>query len=205
MSQVTDTDDLKVEQVEVFFELFPFDGCWWFGCEVVEDSVNAIYFVDDAVGDGFEEFKGERESLGGHGVFAGYSAQNDGLLVGSFITHDADTADIEECGVGLPDAFVEARFEELFAENPVGFLSDFDSLTCHFTEDPDAESGAGEGFAVNDFGREAKGATDFADFIFKEPAEWFDDFELHPVGQATDVVVGFNFARGGEPDSMTSG
>ncbi len=41
---------------------FPLNRAWWFGCNVVNNSIDSAYFVDDSVGRSTQKFMLEGES-----------------------------------------------------------------------------------------------------------------------------------------------
>lgn len=38
---------IKTEGIAPLWWLFPLDCCWWFRCDVVQDTVDVTNFVDD--------------------------------------------------------------------------------------------------------------------------------------------------------------
>lgn len=48
--------------------LFPLDRSGWFGGEVIGDTVNAVDFIDDPVGDAAQKFWRVREEVRRHAI-----------------------------------------------------------------------------------------------------------------------------------------
>lgn len=168
---------------------FPLDRCRGLAGDVVDHAVDLLHFIDDAAADLVEDFVGDGIVFGGHGVLRGDGAQADHVAVGAFVAHDADGADVREGGEGLPDLAREAGFFEFFAVDGVGLPEDVAFFLGDFTEDADAEAGAGEGVAPDEGRVDAELEADFADFVFEEFAQRLEDFQGHVFRQAAYVVV----------------
>ena len=78
-------------------------------------------------------------------------------------------------------------------EDVVGLAQYFQFFGGDFAGDSNGETGARkrmpfkEGFGQSEFGAEA------ADFVLEEGAQRLNEFEVHALGQASDVVVAFDF------------
>ena len=90
--------------------LLPLDGARRLGGDVVDDAVDALDFVDDAVGD----LREQRRTAGAPsrrswrpGVID--RAERDDVVVGAAVAHDAHGAHRQEHREGLPDLAVETR------------------------------------------------------------------------------------------------
>ena len=55
-----------------------------------------------------------------------------------------------------------------------------------------SESGSGERLAHHHIFGQSELAADFAYFVFKESAQWFEQFEFHFLGESADVVMTFD-------------
>ncbi|MEY5025724.1 MAG: hypothetical protein RLZZ244_1252 [Verrucomicrobiota bacterium] len=176
--------------------LFPLDGGGRLGGDVVYDPVYAFDLVDDARGDLGEKVVGHPDPVGGHAVLTFDDAEGDGVLVGTFIPHDADGTDGEEDGEALPDLVVPVAGFHLGHDNGVGFAQDAEALCGDVPEDADGEAGSRERLAVNDFLWESELGSDLADFVLEEFAQGFDELELHVFGKSADVVMALD-ERGG--------
>ena len=87
--------------------LFPFDGARGFGGNVVDDAVDAVHLVDDAVGDAGQEIVGEAGPVGGPRVLGGDGADHERVGVGAAVALDADRADRRHHREALPQLAVE--------------------------------------------------------------------------------------------------
>lgn len=176
-----------------FFPLLKLNRRRGLTCAVVEDAVYAFDFIDDAVGDGLEDGPGEGGAFGGHEVGGEDGPEGDGVVVSTAVAHDADRAQIGEGGEVLSQVSGKAGLVDFFPVDGVSVLDDFDFFRRDFTNDPDTETGAGEGLAADEAFGNAKLAADFPDFVFEEEAQGFHDFlEVHMIRQAANVVVGFD-------------
>ncbi len=118
------------------------------------------------------------------------------MLVGAAIAHDADGADGEDGGEGLGGGAVEIFGDDFFEEDFVGLAEDGEFFGGDFADAADGEAGAGEGVAPDDVFGEAEEEAEFADFVFEEVAEGFDEVEAEFSGEAADVVVELDVGSG---------
>ena len=88
--------------------------------------------------------------VGGHAVDAGDGAERADVVVGAAVAHDADGADGEEDGEGLPDGVVEAVAADLVEIDGVGLAEDGELLAGDVAGAADGEAGAGEGVAADE-------------------------------------------------------
>lgn len=147
-----------------------------------------------------EDGPGEGGAFGSHEVGGEDGAQRDGVVVGAAVAHDADGAQVGEGGEVLSQVSGKAGFVDFFPVDGVSVLDDFDFFRGDFADDPDAETGAGEGLAADEAFGNAKLAADFSDFVFEEETQGFHDFlEVHMIRQAANVVVGFDDGGFAEP------
>jgi len=112
------------------------------------------------------------------------------------VISDADGLEIRNRGEVLPDFAFKAEVFEFLAEDRVAFADDFEAVTGDGAKAAYAEAGAGEGLTVDHGIRKAERFSAGADFVFKEHLEGFDEFELHVLGQAADVVMGLDHLGG---------
>lgn len=152
---------------------------------------------------------GEFDPVGGHGVFGDDGAECDGPFVGAFIAFDTDGFDGDEGGVGLPDFVVPAVFFEFADEDGVAFADDVEAVFGDDAWAADGEARTREGVAHEDVAVDAEGDAEFADFVFEEFGERFEDFALGlELEDAVDAVVvgfdfgGFGFGVGGAFDDV---
>ena len=129
---------------------------------------------------------------GGHEVDGFDGAEGHHVFVTTGVADDTDGFDREEDGEGLAGFVVEAVGFEFFDEDMVREAQGVGVVLFDFAEDAHAQAGAGEGVAVDHVVGQAEFEADFADFVFEELAQGFDQFELHVLGEAAHVVVGFD-------------
>ena len=125
-----------------------------------------------------------------------HGAQGYNIFVGAAVAHDAHALDREEDGEGLAGEVVPGlaagtvgEVAQLFDEDGVGFAQQVGVFLFHLAEDAHAQTGAGEGVAIDHFGRQAESHAQFAHFVLEEVAQRFEQFEAELFGQAADVVV----------------
>src|SRR3954469_1081846 len=90
MSDGNQTSELLPSYILLLTFLFPFNRRWRFAADVVDDSVYAFDFVDDASGDAGKQIVGEVGPVGGHEVVGGYAADGDDVVIRAGVAHDAD-------------------------------------------------------------------------------------------------------------------
>ncbi len=178
------------------FLLFPLDCAGGFAGDVVDDAGDAADFVDDAVADAGEDVVGDSGPVGGHEVGGVDAAEGDDVLVGAAVAHDADGSDGEDRGEGLGGGAVEVFGDDFFEEDFVGVAEDGKFFVGDFADAADGEAGAGEGVSPDDVLGEAEEFADFADFVFEEVAEGFDEIEAEFRGEAADVVMELDVGGG---------
>lgn len=177
----------------------PLNGRWWLAADVVGDAVDAAYFVDDAAGDLFQQRVGQFGPVGGHEVAGLHGTQGDDVFIGAAVAHHANALDGQEDGEGLAGEVVPgfaggfvAEVAQFFDEDGIGFAQQVGVFFFDFAEDAHAQAGAGEGVAIDHFGRQAQGHAEFTDFVLEEFAQGFKQLEAELFGQAADVVVAFD-------------
>ena len=140
-----------------------------------------------------EQFVGQAGPVGGHEVAGGDGAQGEGVVVGAFVAANADAAHIGEDSEVLADVFVKIGFFDFFAEDGVRFAQDVEFFRGEFADDANGKTGTGEGLTPDHVFGKAEFQTGFADFVFEEIAQRFDQaFKFDVFGQAADIVVAFN-------------
>ena len=72
------------------------------------------------------------------------------MVVGAAVAHDADGADRQEDGEGLPDGVVEAVAADLVEIDGVGLAQDRELVAGDLAGAADREAGAGEGVAADE-------------------------------------------------------
>lgn len=129
---------------------------------------------------------------GGHEVDGLHGAQRYDVFVAAGVADDADGFDRQEDDEGLAGFVVEAGGVEFLDEDVVRQAQGVGVFFLYFAEDAHAQAGAGEGVAVDHVVGQAELEADFADFVFEQLAQGFDELELHVLGEAAHVVVGFD-------------
>ena len=126
--------------------LFPLNRARRFGCDIVNHSVHAFDFIADSSAHFVKDFPGETEVIGSHTVGTCNGSDAYGVIVRSFIAHDAYTADCgRKYGKGLPDFVIESSFFDDFSDDGIRFAENFQSFWGNFTDDTDCQSRTGEG------------------------------------------------------------
>ena len=178
------------------FVLFPLDGGWRLGGDVVAYAVDAAHVVDDQIGDLGHEFVGEMGPVGGHGVGGGDGSEGYGALVGAFVAHYAYALHGQEDGSGLPNFVVQIPAAEAVDEDVVGFLKHAHFFGCDVAEDAHCQAGAGEGMALDEVLGHAEGAAYGSHLVFEEEAQGLAEAQIHLLGEAADVVVALDGGAG---------
>src|SRR5512142_1132501 len=119
---------------------FPLDRCRGFAADVIDDAVDAAYFIDDAVGDLAEQGVGQLGPVGGHEVLGLHRTQRHHVVVGAAVTHDADRLHRQEHGEGLRGFLVPAARAQFLDEDGVGPAQQVGVFALHFAEDAHAEA-----------------------------------------------------------------
>ena len=101
----------------------------------------------------------------------------------------ADSFDRNENGKSLPCFVIPAGFKQFFGDDGIGFTENMKSITFNGADVTYTEGGTGEGVTVEEFGGETKEAAEFADFIFEETVNRFNEFEFEVFGETSDVVM----------------
>ena len=76
--------------------LFKLDRCRWFSGAIVHDAVDVFDFVYDSTGCSSDDIPRDFGAFGGHEIGGGDGAEGDGVIVGSFISHDLSIIHISE-------------------------------------------------------------------------------------------------------------
>ena len=167
----------------------PFDRGGRLARDVVDDSVDAAHFVDDAVRHLAEEVVREVAPVGRHEVGRFDRAQAHDPFVGAAVAHDAHGLHREEDHEGLAHLVVEAGVAEFFDEDRVGFTEKVGVFALHFAEDAHAQTRTREGVTVDHFSGKAEFDAEFADFVLEEVAQRFEELQVKRVGKTAHVVV----------------
>ena len=109
--------------------LFVLHRCWWFGCVVEEDSVDAGDFGGDALYQVVDEVVGQVLDGDFDDVDGVDGADDAGPVEGAFAVFDAGGFEIRDDGEILPDFAFEAVFGEFFTKDGIGFADGFQTVT----------------------------------------------------------------------------
>ncbi len=71
-------------------KLLPLNGAGGLGAYVVDDTIDALNLIDDAVGESAQEIVGEVSPVGGHPVSTGDGTDANDVFIGARIAHDTD-------------------------------------------------------------------------------------------------------------------
>ena len=153
-----------------FLRLFPLDRRRGFAGDVVDDSVDAFDFVDDAVGYDVKDFVRDAGPFGSHEVGGSDAAQRECVRVGAAVAHDADRTIRGEYGEILVHFAIPAGIFNFFPPNGVGVPQGVEFFFGDFAHDADAQAGSREGLPPDEVIGEAEFFTKRAHFIFEEVA-----------------------------------
>ncbi|CRM87606.1 hypothetical protein [Pseudomonas sp. 22 E 5] len=87
---------------------------------------------------------------------------------------------------------VPVGLAQFFDEDVVGATQQVGVFLFHFTEDAHAQARAREWVTVDHVVRQAEFQAQTSDFVLEQFAQWFYQFEVHLLRQATHVVVGLD-------------
>ena len=175
--------------VAAFCGLFPLDGGWGLGGDVVDDAVDAVDLAGDAAGHGLEQLPREVDELCGDGVNGVDGADGDGVVVAAAAVLDAGGLDGDEDGEGLPGLVVPAGLGQLLGDDGVGLAQHGQRRAGDGADVADAQRRAGEGMAVEHLGGHAQQAANRSDLVLEQAVHRLDQLELQILGQAAHVVV----------------
>ena len=147
------------------------------------------------VADAGDEVVREFGPAGGHEVRGDHGPQRDHVRVAAGVANHADGLHRQEDGERLGHAVVEARAAKLLDVDGVGFAEHLDVFRADFAEHPHAQARTGERMAMDQAFRQAEFEADGAHLVLEEVAQGFDQFEMHPLRKAADVVVRLDDVR----------
>ena len=150
------------------FLLFPLNRCRRFARDVIDDTVDARHFIDDAAGDDIKDMVGDMGPVTCHAVGAVDGAQSDGVVVGALVAHDADTAHVGQRGKVLARALGHGQLVDLLTPDGVGILHDGDLLRGHIADDADGQARAGERLTADQIFGQAQLTASLTDFVLEQ-------------------------------------
>src|SRR5580693_4517534 len=94
--------------------LLPLDGAGRLRANVVNHAGHTTHFIDDAGRNAFQDFSGEADPVGGHGVIGFHDPDGDREAVGAIVAHNAYATNRKQDGEGLPNFTIETGATYLF-------------------------------------------------------------------------------------------
>jgi len=88
--------------------LLPLNGSRRLRRNVVNHPVDAANFVDNTVGNSFQQVVRNARPVSGHTIFTRNQTQYNRVSVGALVAHNTHTADGQQNGKGLPAIFIDA-------------------------------------------------------------------------------------------------
>ncbi|OPF33664.1 cytosine deaminase [Pseudomonas aeruginosa P47] len=128
----------------------------------------------------------------GHEVDGLHRAQGDDPGVATAVADHADRFHRLEHHERLAGLVVPVEGAQFLDEDVVGLAQQVGVLLLHLAEDAHAQARAGERVAVDHVVGQAQLQADLAHFVLEQFAQRLDQFELHVLRQAADVVVRFD-------------
>src|SRR6202040_3384029 len=125
-------------------DLLPLDGARWLRANVVNHAGHTTNFIDDACRNALQDLSGQANPVGSHGIVGFDDADGDGEAVGAVVAHNANAANREQDGKGLPNFTVEAGATYLFDNDGVGLLQSVEVFSGDLPKKPDGEAWAGK-------------------------------------------------------------
>src|SRR5580704_14535459 len=112
--------------------------------DVVDDAVDAFYFIHDAGGNDFQDFVRKRNPIGSHAIFRTHGADRAGIGIRARVAHDADPHNGKQHGEGLPNLRVESGFFNLADDDVVALAQNRYALGRDFSQNSDGKAGTRE-------------------------------------------------------------
>ena len=146
--------------------------------------------IDDTAGDSAQNIPGHIIALRGHKVGGGHSTQRHSVIIGALVAHDANTVHVGQGCIVLADLLIQTCLCDLLTPDRVGILHDCHLLRCHFADDADAKTRAGERLTADQIFGQAQLTAGLTHLVFEQVAQRLHQLlEVHGVGQTADVVV----------------
>ena len=93
-------------------------------------------------------------------------SQCDHLFICPLVTHHTDSLYGQQHCKRLTDLVVDSGLADFFDVDAIGLLEDLDLLASNGTEDPNSETGAGEGMTLDKVGGDREEATESPNLIY---------------------------------------
>ena len=73
---------------------FPLHRCGGFACHIVHHSIDVLYLIGNAVGDGGQDVVGDAGPVGGHEIVGGDGADGQEVVIGAVVAQTEHTLEI---------------------------------------------------------------------------------------------------------------
>src|SRR5262245_18847005 len=117
------------------------------------------------------------------------------VIVGAFVTHDADAFHWQQHGERLPDLRVQTGVLDFVDDNVISFLQQAYAARCHFPHNADGKSRSRKWLPLNDLLTQSQGASDGANLVLEKLTQGLYELQLHRFGKSTNVVMRFDRSR----------
>jgi len=177
------------------FCLFPLNSADGLGGQVVEDAVDAVYLVGDTVGDVLQQLEGDVLNGCSHSIHGVDGADDCGPTLVALAVLDADRLHVGDSDKVLPYLAGKAVLIELLTEDGVSLTQGVETVAGDGTKAADTQTGAGEGLTVDHAVGQTQSVADNADFVLVQQLDRLDQFKLHILRQAANIVVSLDTVR----------
>ena len=108
--------------------LFPLHGCGGLRGDIVDDAVDMLHLIGNAVRDLCQHIIGDSCPVGGHEIVGGDGADGKQVVIGTVVAHDTHGADTGQDAEELRHLALIAILCHFIPEHPVGLLENFHLL-----------------------------------------------------------------------------
>jgi integrase len=129
---------------------------------------------------------------GGHEINSLHGSNSNDPLIAATIAHHTDRFHRQEHRESLTGLVIPPRGAQLFDKNRIGASEQVGVLLFHLAENPYAQPRPREGVAEYHVTGQPQLETNAAHLVFKEFSQRLHQFKRHILGQAADVVMGFD-------------
>ena len=113
-------------------ELFPLNCSGRLGCNIQSDTVDMLNLIDNTGADLIENIIGNACPVSCHSINGSNCSYNNGIVIGSLITHHTYRMNIREACEVLPDFSLQACISDFFSQNGIGFSDNFQFFLSDF-------------------------------------------------------------------------
>src|SRR5579872_1349650 len=175
--------------------LLPFNRGGRLRSDIVHHAIDAANFVGDTAGHAREETGIETRPVGGHAIMRLDRANRDDAFIAAPIAHHADRLERQQYGKCLPQIPAYTGCRKFLHHDRIGAAQQLDAFARDLAHDTHRQPRSRKWLAVDDLARQTELAAQLADLVFEQLAQWFDQFELHPIGQAADIMMALDDRR----------